>query len=61
MGAKYDVDEVVTINGKVSVVTSDETGTIYQVKIIANDVQLLGGGKDSQNSSSYGEQESYIY
>lgn len=37
MGAKYDVDSLVKINGKVSVVTSDETGTIYQVKIIAND------------------------
>ena len=37
MGAKYDVDSQVSINGKVSVVTSDETGTIYQVRIIAND------------------------
>ena len=37
MGAKYDVDVQVSILGKVSVVTSDETGTIYQVKIIAND------------------------
>jgi len=37
MGAKYDIDEIVTIKGKVSVVTSDETGTIYQVKVIAND------------------------
>ena len=37
MGAKYDVDEVVKITGKVTVVTSDETGTVYQVKIIAND------------------------
>ena len=36
-GAKYDIDEIVTIKGKVSVVTSDETGTIYQVKVIAND------------------------
>lgn len=37
MGAKYDVDDKVSIEGKVSVVTSDETGTIYQVKVIAND------------------------
>ena len=32
------------------------------VKIIANDVQLLGGGKDSHNNSSYNEeQDNYIY
>ena len=37
MAAKYDVDAKVTIEGKVMTVTSDETGTIYQVKIIAND------------------------
>lgn len=37
MGAKYDVDDRVQIEGKVTVVTSDETGTIYQVKVIAND------------------------
>ncbi len=37
MGAKYDVDEIVKITGKVTVVTSDETGTVYQVKVIAND------------------------
>jgi hypothetical protein len=37
MGAKYDVDDKVTIEGKVTVVTSDETGTVYQVKVVAND------------------------
>lgn len=37
MGAKYDVDEVVLLNGKILSSTTDETGTIYQVKIIAND------------------------
>ena len=37
MGAKYDVDEIVKITGKVTVVTSDETGTVYQVKVISQD------------------------
>lgn len=37
MAAKYNVDDKVNIEGRVSVVTSDETGTIYQVKVIAND------------------------
>lgn len=37
MAAKYDVDSKVSIEGKVVSVTSDETGTIYQVKVIAND------------------------
>lgn len=37
MAAKYDVDSKVNIEGKVVSVTSDETGTIYQVKVIAND------------------------
>lgn len=37
MGAKYDVEDKVLIEGKVTVVTSDETGTVYQVKVIAND------------------------
>ena len=37
MAAKFNVDDKVIIEGKVSVVTSDETGTIYQVKVIAND------------------------
>lgn len=37
MGAKYDVDETVTISGRIVSSTSDETGTVYQVKVIAND------------------------
>lgn len=37
MGAKYDVDEVVKLSAKVISSTTDETGTIYQVKVIAND------------------------
>lgn len=37
MGAKYDIDETVSITGKVQMVTTDETGTTYQVKVIAND------------------------
>lgn len=37
MGAKYDVDETVSISGKIQMVTTDETGTTYQVRIVAND------------------------
>lgn len=37
MGAKYDIDEVVAISGKIMSATTDETGTVYQVKVIAND------------------------
>lgn len=37
MGAKYDVDSTVNVSGKVVSSTTDETGTTYQVKIIAND------------------------
>lgn len=37
MGAKYDVDQVVNVSGKVISATTDETGTIYQVKVIAQD------------------------
>lgn len=37
MAAKYDVDDKVNIEGKVVTVTSDETGTVYQVKVIAQD------------------------
>lgn len=37
MGAKYDTDEKVNIEGRIISSTTDETGTIYQVKVIAND------------------------
>lgn len=37
MGPKYDTDEKVTIEGRVLSSTTDETGTIYQIKVIAND------------------------
>jgi hypothetical protein len=37
MGAKFDVDETVTIAGKIQMVTTDETGTTYQVRVVAND------------------------
>lgn len=37
MNAKYDTNENVAIIGRVVSSTTDETGTIYQVKIIAND------------------------
>ena len=37
MGAKYDVDEMVNVTGKIVSSTTDETGTTYQVKTIAND------------------------
>ena len=36
MAAKYDVDDSVTIVGKVSEVVSNETGTTYKVKFKAN-------------------------
>ena len=37
MGAKYEVDERVMVEGRIVSATSDETGTTYQVKVIAND------------------------
>lgn len=37
MAAKYEIDEKVTIEGRIVSATSDETGTVYQVKVIAND------------------------
>ena len=37
MGAKYEVDQTVSISGRVISSTTDETGTVYQVKVIAND------------------------
>jgi hypothetical protein len=37
MGAKFEVDETVNISAKVVSSTTDETGTVYQVKMIAND------------------------
>ena len=37
MGAKYEVDQTVKVLGKVVSATTDETGTVYQVKVIAND------------------------
>ena len=37
MGAKYEVDQNVSISGRVISSTTDETGTVYQVKVITND------------------------
>lgn len=37
MGAKHEVDSKVNIEGKVVSVTTDETGTVYQVKVISMD------------------------
>lgn len=37
MAAKYDVDDVVIIKGKVVSSTTDETGTVYQVKFSSQD------------------------
>ena len=37
MGAKYDVDSKVNIEGRVVSSTTDETGTVYQIKVVAND------------------------
>lgn len=48
MGAKYDIDETVTVTGKVTQVTTDETGTVYQVKIIANDKAITQYFKEDE-------------
>ena len=37
MGAKSDIDDTLVVPVKVTQVTTDETGTVYQVKVIAND------------------------
>lgn len=37
MGAKWDIDEVLMVPAKVTQVTTDDTGTVYQVKVISND------------------------
>ena len=37
MGAKYEVDQTVNVSAKIVSSTTDETGTVYQVKMIAND------------------------
>lgn len=51
MAAKYDVDTDVVIKGKVVTVTSDETGTVYQVKVIANDKATTLYFKEDEISS----------
>ncbi len=50
MAAKYDVDSKVVVEGKVVSVTSDETGTIYQVKVIANDKPVMMYFKEDEVS-----------
>ena len=37
MGAKYDVDDVLFVKAKVTQVTVDETGVIYQVKMVSQE------------------------
>ena len=37
MAAKWDVDTMLYVPAKVVSVTSDETGTIYQVKTVSQD------------------------
>lgn len=51
MAAKYEVDEEVQLKGKVVSVTSDETGTVYQVKLIANDKAVTQYFKEDELSS----------
>lgn len=51
MGAKYDIDEVVDIKGKVVSVTTDETGTIYQIKLVANDKAVIQYFKEDEISA----------
>ena len=51
MGAQYDVDEIVNVKGKVVSVTTDETGTIYQVKIVANDKAVIQYFKEDEISA----------
>ena len=36
MAAKYDIDEKVSISGRVTEVVTDEKGTVYKVKFKAN-------------------------
>ena len=50
MGAKYDVDEVVNVTAKVVSVTTDETGTVYQVKMIAKDKAITEYFKEDEIS-----------
>ena len=40
MAAKFEIDEKVSIVGKVVSSTTDETGTIYQVKFSSQDKQV---------------------
>ena len=35
MAAKYEIDEKVTIEARIVSSTSDETGTVYQVKMVS--------------------------
>lgn len=37
MAAKWDIDDVLYVPVKVQSVTTDDTGTVYQVKMVAQD------------------------
>ena len=37
MAAKYDIEDKVNITGTIVSATTDDTGTVYQVKVVAND------------------------
>lgn len=41
MSAKYDIDDKVTINGKIIEAVTNDTGTTYQVKITANNKSTI--------------------
>ena len=36
MAARYDIDEKVLISGRVTEIVTDEKGTVYKVKFVAN-------------------------
>ena len=40
MAAKWDIDQTLYVPVKVTSVTTDDTGTIYQVKMIAKDTAV---------------------
>lgn len=48
MAAKWDVDQTLYVPAKVLSVTTDDTGTIYQVKMISRDTSITQYFKEDE-------------
>lgn len=57
MGAKYEIDDTVYMKGRIVSSTSDETGTIYQVKFRSQDKMVMNFFEEKELDAAIPEPE----